>query len=152
MARITCSHHRRGKAVERNCLFLCASFSPSLWFMLLWRQITNYYRRCSRQSQEHAVNTGILNRYKSIKSLSLEHEPHCCEAGHRAGARADLHTGCCPGSVPSIPHHSHYRPAVDCNFIYLIIYLKGGRKKQTNTKQHCFAHFTIFLIFPSITA
>ena len=52
-----------------------------------------YYRRYLLTKPRACGPTGILHRYKSIKSLSSEHEPHC-EAGHGAGARAVTHRGC----------------------------------------------------------
>lgn len=117
----TCFRHNRGKAMERRC----TSLSLPLQFLLLWRQLTNYYRRLQLVKPKACGHTGILKHYKSIKSLSLEHKPHCCEAGHRAGARADSHIGCCPANMHSIPYRSHYWPAV-----VLIAPFFGQHKQQ----------------------
>lgn len=87
-----------------------ADFFLSL-FVLIWRRLTNYYRRFESAKPKACGHTGIL-RYKSVKSLSLEHEPYCCEAGYRTGARAVSHTGLspCPRALPM--HRSHYWLAV----------------------------------------
>lgn len=121
-----------GKQWRGDALFSLSPFLP-LWFLLLWRRLTNYYRSLQSAKPRACGHTGILNRYKSITSLSLQHEPHCCEAGHRAGARADSHTGCCPAYAHTIPHRSHYWPAVA-----LIAPTKTTTRHQHNTR---YAHF-----------
>lgn len=42
---------------------------------------TNYYRCLQLAEPRVCGRAGILNHYKSIKALSLAHEPRCCWAG-----------------------------------------------------------------------